>query len=163
MRKSALACCLALLPPLAGFAGTDGKPQVMEKFTVNEKHLLCFGVAITLWEDKNSGRVLEMYVRDVASGSMAESKGLRPGTRIWAIDGIPADSFEATFSAGSGLAGKFLNRKPGEQIVLEVAPVPGEKRTRLIVLKQGALAQGLTLQDEAAPPPDDWNWKRKKD
>ena len=161
MKWHLLAGCLVLALPLGSPAETDGKPQVMQKFTVNEKHLLCFGVAITLWEDKNSGLVLEMYVRDVAPGSMAESKGLRPGTRIWAIDGISAESFEATFAAGSGLAEKFLNRKPGDQIVLELAPAPGERHSRLIVLKQGALAQGLTLHDEAAPPPDDWNWKRK--
>lgn len=126
---------------LAGIPGTaraEPKPTQMEKFVVNEKHLLCFGLALSLWENKNSGFVLAMYVKDVAPGSMAEEKGLRPGSRIWAIDGIDVTSFEATFSAGSELGRKFLDRKRGEVIVLEATP-QGETRPRFISLTQSPL------------------------
>jgi C-terminal processing protease CtpA/Prc len=126
---------------LAGFPGAaraESKPTQMEKFVVNEKHLLCFGLALSLWENKNSGYVLAMYVKDVAPGSMAEQKGLRPGSRIWAIDGVPVTGFAATFSVGSELGRKFVDRKRGDVIVLEATP-QGEARSRFISLTQSPL------------------------
>jgi membrane-associated protease RseP (regulator of RpoE activity) len=115
----------------------EAKPVQMEKFVVQDKHLLCFGVALSLWEDKNTGRVLAMYVKAVAPDSMAGEKGLRPGTRIWSVDGVAVESFEATFSAGSELGNKFLDRKRGEVIVLEIKN-EGE-RSRFVSLTQSPL------------------------
>ena len=116
----------------------EPKPVQMEKFVVNDKHLLCFGVALTLWEDKNTGRVREMYIKAVAPDSMAEEKGLRPGTRVWSIDAVGVDNFDATFSAGSALGDKFLNRQRGDVIVLEVK-VQGELKSRFVTLTQSPL------------------------
>lgn len=152
---------LAILAAAHG-AGAPEKARVMERYEVNETHLLSFGLAITLWEEKSSGRVLEMYIKDVAPGSMAEAKGLRPGTRIWAIDAVPVDSFEATFDAGSELGKKFLNRSPHDKIVLEVAPMIGERHTRVVVLEQSPFDSHLTVTNKAKPPPADWNWKPEK-
>ncbi len=110
----------------------------LEKFVVNDKHLLCFGVALTLWENQNTHRVMAMYVKQVQPDSMAEEKGLRPGTRIWTIDGMPVEDFPASFAPESELGIKFLNRKRGETIVLEIK-VEGERTTQFVTLTQSPL------------------------
>ena len=96
------------------------RPVQMEKFVVNDKHLLCFGLGIEFWEDKNTGQVLAMYVKAVAPDSMAEHEGMVPGTRIYGIEGIGVENFLATFAAGSELNKLFVDRKSGDRVTLEV-------------------------------------------
>ncbi len=132
------------IPP--GVRG-ETTPVQMERFVVHENPMLCFGIAVTLWEDKNTRRVLEMYVKAVQPDSMAEDKGLRPGTRIWSIDGLPVDGFEATFAPDSDLGRKFLNRLRGEVIVLEVK-VQGEHNSRFVSLTQSQLT--ITVRESLA-------------
>ena len=141
---SLLTLLVMALAAISPAARAETKPVQMEKYVVNDKHLLCFGVALTLWEDKNTGRVLEMYIKAVAPDSMAEEKGLRPGTRVWSIDAVPVNNFDATFAAGSALGEKFLNRKRGEVIVLEVK-VQTELKSRFVSLTQSPLK--ITVQE----------------
>lgn len=110
-------------------------PVKMEKFLVNEKHLLCFGLALELWEDKNNQRVLAIYVKAVAPGSMAEQEGIVPGTRVYGIEGIPAESFQATFAAGSELNKLFVDRQSGDRVTLELKFL-GKRGTKFITLVQ---------------------------
>jgi hypothetical protein len=119
-------------------ARAETKPVRMERFVVSDKYLLSFGVAVTLMEDRNTHRVLEMSITAVQSGSMAEDKGLCPGTKIWSIDGRSAYDFPATFDADSDLGEKFLNRRSGDVIVLEVT-LPTERKTRFVSLTQNPL------------------------
>ena len=146
---------------IAPLHATEGKAYKMEKFVVNEKHLLCFGIAITLWRDANTGLVQAMYVKDVAPDSMAEKKGIRPGTRIWAIDNIPADNFEATFAADSELGKKFLNRQKDDKILLEVTLL-GEHSTRTVVLQQNVMTVDVNVTTVNSAPKADWNWSPPK-
>ena len=132
---------LALFSSLAARAtpadpGADNHPPVkMERFVVNDKHLLCFGIALELWEDKNTHRVLAMYVKAVAPGSMAELEGIVPGARFYTIEGIPVDNFEATFRAGSELNKLFVDRQSGDRVTLEVKFI-GKWGTKFITLVQ---------------------------
>jgi C-terminal processing protease CtpA/Prc len=109
-------------------------PVKMDKFIVGEKHLQSFGIAIELWEDKSTQRVMEMYIKEVQQGSMAEDKGLTKATRIFEINGIPVDSFDATFAAGSDLNKIFIDRKNGDRVTLEVKILgaPGLRTVTLI-------------------------------
>lgn len=132
---------LVLLSALAARAtptdpAADKAPPVqMQKFVVNDKHLLCFGIALELWEDKNSERVLAMYVKAVAPGSMAEQEGIVPGARIYSIEGIAVENFEATFRAGSELNKLFVDRQSGDRVTLEVKFL-GKWGTKFITLVQ---------------------------
>jgi hypothetical protein len=132
---------LALLSAFAARAtpaetGTDKSPPVqMQKFVVNDKHLLCFGIALELWEDKNTQNVLAMYVKAVAPGSMAEQEGIVPGTRIYTVEGISVENFEATFRAGSELNKLFVDRQTGDRVTLEVKFL-GKYGTKFITLVQ---------------------------
>lgn len=157
-QASVLLFGLTCLAP--GYAA-ESKPYQMEKFVVNDKHLLCFGVALTLWKDKNTGLVMAVYVSDVHPDSMAYEKGLRPGTRIWEIDKLPVESLEASFAPESELGKKFLNRQRNDKILLEVTLV-GERSTRMVVLEQSPLRVTVKLKDPIPAPPGDWNWAPPK-
>ena len=114
-----------LVLAVLGMASLSSHAQVgettrMERFVVNDKHLLSFGIAITLWEEKNSGRVLEMFVTGVQEGGKAEQEGVIPGTRIYGINGRDVYSFLATFSAGSELNALFVDRPKRDRVTLEV-------------------------------------------
>lgn len=131
---SLLSAAAARATPAA--SDDDNRPPVtMQKYVVNDKHLLCFGVAIELWEDKNTQRVLAMYVKAVQPESMAELEGLAPGTRIFGIEGIPVEDFTATFGEGSELNRIFLNRKNGDRVTLEVK-MEGKRGTKFVTLVQ---------------------------
>ncbi len=110
------------------------EPAQMERFVVNDKHLLSFGVAISLWEEKSSGRVLEMHVTGVQEGGMAEQVGVIPGTRIYGINGREIYNFQATFSAGSELNALFVNRPKGDRVTLEVVK-PGHHKAEFVTLE----------------------------
>ena len=128
-------------------ARAEDKPVQLERFVVSEKHQLSFGMAITLWEDKNTGRVLAMYVKQVQPDSMTEQLGIRPGTRIWTIDGVPVENFDATFDVASELGQKFVNRQRGASIVREFK-VEGERKSQFVRLIQSPLT--ITVRE---PPP----------
>ena len=100
---------------------------------------------------------MAMYVKDVQPDSMAQQKGLLPGTRIWEIDKIPVENFEATFAPDSELGKKFLNRQKNDKILLEVT-ILGERSTRLVVLQQSPLIVEVNTKTVAQPPAHDWNW-----
>jgi C-terminal processing protease CtpA/Prc len=123
-------------------------PVKMEKFVVGAKPLLCFGIAIEMWENKSTQRVMEMYVRAVQPGSMAEDAGIVPGTRIYGINGIPADSLEATFLAGSELNRIFVDRLEGDRVTLEIK-LPGKRGTRFVTLVEHKVRNKVTI----SPPP----------
>jgi hypothetical protein len=110
-------------------------PVMMETFKVREKHLVNFGIGITFWENKATQRVLEMSVNAVRPDSGADFEGLTPGTRIWTINGVPVDNFEASLETGTELNKIFINRKRGDQVTLEVAQ-PGHRGTRFVTLTE---------------------------
>lgn len=132
---------LALLSALTARAapagsGADNHPPVkMEKFVVNDRHLLCFGLGLELWEDKNTHRVLAMYVKAVQPESMADQEGITPGSRIFGINGLAVDNFSATFGEGSELNQLFINRKNGDRVTLELK-LMNKRGTRFITLVQ---------------------------
>jgi len=144
--------CRLLTVILASMVATSGAPGAtaedkvvqMEKFVVNGEVQLGFGIGITLWSNKDSHRVMEMYIKGVQPGSRAEQEGLRPGTRIWSVDAVPAESFEATFAPDSALGKKFVNRKRGDTIVLEVK-VQTERATRFVVLTQSPVTMTVRV------------------
>jgi hypothetical protein len=141
LKLAARICGLVLLgwlPAAAAPAASDPAsepPVTMQKYVVNDKHLLCFGLAIELWEDKNTQRVLAMYVKAVQPESMAELEGLAPGTRIFGIEGIPVEDFQATFGEGSELNKIFLNRKNGDRVTLEIK-LQDRRGTKFVTLVQ---------------------------
>ena len=135
------------LSPLLAEPGTEGKTR-MDRFVVSEKHLLSFGIAITLWEDKFSGRVLEMHVPQVQEGGNAEQEGVIAGTRIYGINGRDVNNFLATFSAGSELNQLFIDRAKGDQITLEVLK-PGHRTAEFVTLQNQS---GLTVKIRTKAP-----------
>lgn len=116
-------------------AGGGQPPVQLEKFTVNDRHLLCFGLGLELWEDKYTHRVLAMYVKAVQPESMAEQEGITPGARIFGLNGLAVDNFQATFGEGSELNRLFLNRKNGDHVTLELK-LMNKRGTRFITLVQ---------------------------
>ncbi len=116
-------------------AGGGQPPVQLEKFTVNDRHLLCFGLGLELWEDKNTHRVLAMYVKAVQPESMADQEGIIPGTRIFGINGLAVDNFQATFGEGSELNRLFINRQNGDRVTLELK-LMNKRGTRFITLVQ---------------------------
>jgi C-terminal processing protease CtpA/Prc len=126
--------CIELSVSAASAGSASVQPAVtMDKFTVASKHLQSFGIALEFWENKSTQRVMEMYIKEVQQGSMAEDKGLTKGTRIFEIDGIPVDSFDATFAVGSDLNKIFIDRKNGDRVTLEVK-IPGTHGLRTVTL-----------------------------
>ena len=127
-----------------------------------------FGIGITFWEDKNTQRVLEMTVNSVRPDSGAEFEGLTPGTRIWTINGVPVDNFEASLETGAELNKIFINRKRGDQVTLEVAQ-PGHRGTRFVTLTEDSgmkiilLPRGGSNRDDGPEKagPFQLNQKRK--
>jgi hypothetical protein len=148
------------------------EPAQLERFVVNDKHLLSFGIALNLWEDKASGRVLEMHVTGVQDGGMAEQEGVVAGTRVYGINGRDICSFLATFASGSELNDLFVNRPRGDRVTLEVVK-PGHRKTEFVNLvnEQGfkltirtkAAASGVALRAEEKSGVYSGlrNWERK--
>ncbi|MEO6875377.1 MAG: hypothetical protein ABI222_11220 [Opitutaceae bacterium] len=132
--------CLLALSGFGALAGRgadreQGPPLQMEKFTVNRGHLMAFGIAISMWEDKNTERVLEMSVKAVRPDSNADWQGVKPGTRIYSINGVPVESFVASFAAGTDLNKIFVDRKKGDQVTLELSMyVNGRKMIKYVTL-----------------------------
>lgn len=156
-----LAAMVSLLTPSALVAAGAKEPATrMEKYVVSAKHLLSFGIAITLWEDKNSGLVLEMYVTGVQEGGFAEQEGIISGTRIYGINGATVYSFPATFSSGSELSQLFVDRAKGDKVTLEVVK-PGHRKSEFVTLvnesgfkatiRTKAPADGVALRAEENP------------
>ena len=137
---------------LAGEKASD-QPLTMRRFDVNSDavYQLCFGVGITLWEDKNTGKVMEMYVKDVRPGSSAEREGLRSGTKIYGIDGMSISSFDATFKKGSELNKIFENRKRNDTVTLEVGLIRNGYRQDTYVTLVEETGMKVSIRSDAKP------------
>jgi hypothetical protein len=134
---------LALLSALAARAASadpapDNHPPVqMQKFVVNDKHLLCFGIGIELWKDKNTDQVLAMYVKTVQENSMAELEGIVPGT----------------FGEGSELNRIFLNRKNGDRVTLEIKQLGKRGSTFVTLVQNTGMNVTISKNHPNAQPP----------
>jgi S1-C subfamily serine protease len=152
LRWFLLAGGLALRAAAADSGSGNAPPVQMEKYTVSGKHLLCFGLGLELWEDKNTGRVLAMYVKAVQPDSHADLEGIVPGTRIWSVNATPVEKFPATFAEGSPLNRIFVDRQNGDQVTLEFTR-PGKRGTRVVTLIQySALTVTIRKPQPAAEP-----------
>jgi len=141
---------LALLWPLIGQA--EAKPAasaapsppaavatetiVLEPMVVPGDTRLAFGFSIKVTRIEGTHHTLEMQVERVQAGSDAERKGLKPGSRIFAVNGRKASSYEATFVHGSELNQIFVDRPEGAHVTLEVLLPKKKKLEKLTIVRQ---------------------------
>ncbi|MDB6127231.1 MAG: hypothetical protein JWM35_1127 [Verrucomicrobia bacterium] len=112
-------------------------PVVMEAFKVDGNYIpkLSFGLALEVWKDNDTQKVISIYVSSVRENSPAQKKGLVPRTRIYRIDGTPVEEFTASFFKGMPLNKVFVQRYPNSRVKLEVA-IPGEMSTKVVTLEE---------------------------
>lgn len=96
---------------------------------------LAFGLALEVWRDNTSGKILNLYVTKVRPGSSAADEGLKPRTRIDRIDGRPVEQLTASFLKDGDLNTFFVNRKLGAKITLEIL-IEGQTQTKTVVLTE---------------------------
>jgi C-terminal processing protease CtpA/Prc len=139
-RKAArLTILLALLCGAIAHAADDKKPDSpptqMKAFVVREQSKMAFGFGVDIWKNGESQKIFALYVKSVKAESEAEGKGLRPRTRILSIDGREIEAIDATFEAGSELFKKFVGRKRGDKVVLEILSA-GDQAPHTVVLTE---------------------------
>ena len=112
-------------------------PVVMDAFKVDGNYIpkLSFGLALEVWKDNDTQKVISIYVSSVRENSPAQKKGLSSRTRIYRIDGTPVEEFTASFFKGMPLNKIFVQRYPNSRVKLEVA-VPGEMSTKVVTLEE---------------------------
>ena len=140
---------LALVWPLSGQAAAEGKlaagtpdrpaaptdepTVVLEPMKVNGDTRLSFGFGLKVMRIEPTHLVLEMLVDRVQEGSEAESKGLKPGSKIVSIEGKDVSAYEATFVYGSELNRIFVDRPQGASVTLQVL-IPGKKKVQKVTI-----------------------------
>jgi C-terminal processing protease CtpA/Prc len=142
-RLDGKAVCLAISLTLilgAGAQASDGKkpdtpPTKIEDFVVREQILMAFGFGVDVLKNNQSGKIFALSVRSVKPDSEAEEKGMRPRTRILSIDGRDVEEIDGTFEGGSELFKKFVGRKRGDKVVLEIMSA-GNKNPKTVVLTE---------------------------
>jgi hypothetical protein len=112
------------------------EPVVMEAFKVEKIHKvkLAFGMSLDVWNAGN-GKVKSIVVWKVRETTDAADQGVIPLTRIYRINGRPIEEFDATLRRSSELGKLFVDRKNGDQIVLEIG-LPGHPDLRTVVLTE---------------------------
>jgi C-terminal processing protease CtpA/Prc len=123
-------------PPGPGPGGGPGETIVLSPVSVRTRPIGCFGLSVRARKDGLSPRVADMTILSVAPNSDADKLGLGPLTEILSIDGKGVGSFTASFDHGSDLSAKLINRKKGDEIVLEVL-VLGARKPRRVTLVEG--------------------------
>jgi C-terminal processing protease CtpA/Prc len=142
-RSNRKAVCLAVfltLTPGAFAEASDEKkpdtpPTKMEAFVVREQSNTSFGFGVDVLKNTQSGKIFALSVRSVKPDSEAEQKGMRPRTRILSIDGRDVEEIDGTFEGGSELFKKFVGRKRGDKVVLEILSA-GNENPKTVVLTE---------------------------
>jgi len=116
----------------------NAQPLVMDAMTVYGDTKLAFGFGLQVVRIENPRAVLQMVVGRVQAGSDAERKGLKPGSRVIAIDGRDVASYEATFVYGSELNRIFVDRPEGAHVTLQVI-APGKKKPQKLTIVRRTL------------------------
>ena len=106
---------------------------VMPPFAVLGKPVSSFGLSLRVLRSEATQRALGMTITDVEPGSDAQRKGIAAGTVILSIDGSDVRQFHASFASGSELNEKLLQRRPGDEVILEIMP-PGASKPRTVTL-----------------------------
>lgn len=97
---------------------------------------LCFGLALEVWKDNATSRIMNLYVTKVRPGSSAAEEGIKPRTRIDRIDGQPVEQLTGSFLKGGDLNKFFINRKLGAKIVLEILPEGGTQPKTVVLTEK---------------------------
>ena len=113
----------------------SGPPTQMKPFVVHETTKMSFGFGVDIWKNGQSEKIFALYVKSVKAESEAEAKGMAPRTRILTIDGRAIEEIDATFDKGSELFKKFIGRKRGEKIVLDIL-TEGAQTPQTVVLTE---------------------------
>ena len=109
---------------------------VLSPIYVSTRPLGCFGLSIKARKDGLTARITEMTVLEVIPNSDADKQGLGPLTQILSIDGRSVSEFTASFAKGSDLNAKFIDRKKGDEITLEVL-ILGARKPKRVTLIEG--------------------------
>lgn len=120
-------------------AAESTAPVVLAPFKVEETldAKLSFGMSLDVWANKETHRVIAVYVREVQPDSSADYAGIKSRTRIYSFDYLPVESFEATYKQGSDLRRLLVDRKPGDQLVV-VFGAHGQEKTAVLTQGRGA-------------------------
>lgn len=113
----------------------DTPPTKMDAFVVREPSNTSFGFGVDVTKNGQSGKIFALNVNWIKPNSEAEEKGMRPRTRILSIDGRDVEEIDATFEGGSELFKKFVRRKRGDKVVLEILSA-GNENPQTIVLTE---------------------------
>jgi hypothetical protein len=119
-------------------AASNGQPVVLEPMTIYGDTKLSFGFGLRVMRIENPRIVLEITVDRVKTGSDAERKGLKPGSRVVSINGRDVSGYEATFVNGSELNRLFVDRPEGASVTMEVL-VPGKKKIQKLTIVRRSL------------------------
>jgi hypothetical protein len=109
---------------------------VLSPLYVGTKPFGCFGMSTKARRDGLSPRVSELTVLSVSPNSDADKEGIGPLTQILRIDGRSVGDFIASYTKGTDLGAKLINRKKGDQITLEVL-ILGARTPKRVTLVEG--------------------------
>lgn len=132
MKVASALLALVLLAPLGAKDAkppvpVEGKTVVLDPLEIKGSPTIAFAIDITIYRSPETGKVSHIFIRHVWEDTDAERAGLLAGDEIVKLDGVPVTDFEAKVSADSALGQVFLNRRPGDQLKLEVITRRTEK------------------------------------
>lgn len=117
---------------------TDGSVVELPPFLATDEPFVptSFGISYKITADKSTRMIQNMLVLTVAKNSEAAAKGLEPGMEVLTADGRSVRTIMARFDDHGEFHRIFMNRRPGEKIVIEVAVSDGGP-TKTVTLTEG--------------------------
>ncbi len=106
----------------------------MAPYRVRDNPISSFPIGFEVIRNPGSDRISSMVVNFVPAGSASELAGVREGDVIVAIDGRKSEDFAIGVGKDTELGRIFLNRKPGDQVRLELHR-PGAEKTFTVRLR----------------------------
>ncbi|HEX2854007.1 MAG TPA: PDZ domain-containing protein [Opitutaceae bacterium] len=99
----------------------------MSPYVVKDIPVSDFPIGFDIMRNSGGDRVTGIVVNLVPPGSTTDRAGVKVGDAIVAINGRKAVEFAAGVGKDSELGRIFLNRKPGDQVDLEILPAGATK------------------------------------